>query len=299
MIEEVLNSILSSGEWRKNEPLKAHTTFHIGGPAKYYVVPDSIEKFTKVYRYLVKEKIHFYVLGKGSNVLFADEGFDGVVLELGAKLSEVIWEDDRTVSAMAGISMTSLAKTLAGSSLTGFEFASGIPGTLGGGIAMNAGAYGGEIKDCIVSATVLDNKGELKTLSKDELMLGYRTSIIQKEQYVVLSAVLRFEPGDKETIQETMKDLNMKRREKQPLEYPSAGSTFKRPEGHFAGKLIQDAGLRGYSVGDAEVSEKHCGFVVNKGNATAAEVLQLIEDVQKKVKAEFDVMLEPEVRLIR
>ncbi|MBO5489173.1 MAG: UDP-N-acetylmuramate dehydrogenase [Eubacterium sp.] len=283
-------------EW-KQELLSKHTTFRIGGPADYYMVPESKEEVIQAIHFATDNQMPFYILGKGSNVLFSDEGYRGVVIEIGKGMADYSMEDGR-VKVAAGLSMSTMAQKLAEAGYTGFEFASGIPGTLGGGIAMNAGAYGGEMKDCIVSATVLDDKGDVVTLAADELELGYRTSVIQKKKYIVLEAEFFFEQGDVGTIRQTMKELNGRRREKQPLEYPSAGSTFKRPEGYFAGKLIQDAGLRGYQVGDAQVSEKHCGFVVNKGNATAKDVLQLIEDVKAKVWDEFQVELEPEVRVI-
>ena len=202
------------------------------------------------------------------------------------------------VRVQAGTSMSAMAAKMAEWGLAGFEFAAGIPGTLGGGIAMNAGAYNGEIKDCILTATVLDQSGRVRILKADELELGYRTSIIQKEEYIVLEAEFYFESGNPEGIKAHMRDLNSRRRDKQPLEFPSAGSTFKRPEGHYAGKLIEDAGLKGYRVGDAQVSEKHCGFVVNRGEATAEDVKKLIRDVQDKVWDEFQVKLEPEVRII-
>jgi UDP-N-acetylmuramate dehydrogenase len=194
--------------------------------------------------------------------------------------------------------MSAMAAQLADAGLTGFEFAGGIPGTLGGGITMNAGAYGGEIKDCIESAVIMTEQGEIRELTKEELQLGYRSSVIQKENYIVLEGTFLFHEGKKEEIQAAMRELNQKRRDKQPLEFPSAGSTFKRPEGYFAGKLIQDAGLRGYRVGDAQVAEKHCGFVINRGQATAAEVERLIQDVQEKVQEKFGVRLEPEVRIV-
>ena len=206
---------------------------------------------------------------------------------------------DGTVTAQAGISLAVMASRLAKAAWEGFAFAGGIPGTLGGAVTMNAGAYGGEIKDCIKSARVLTVEGELLELTKEQLELGYRTSIIQKKDYIVLEAAFSFQPGDAAQIQQTMKELNQKRRDKQPLEYPSAGSTFKRPEGYFAGKLIEDAGLRGYRIGDAQVSEKHCGFVINRGQATASEVQQLIQEVQNMVKEKSGVCLEPEVRIVK
>lgn len=283
---------------REQEPLKAHTTFRIGGPAKYYFVPEKEEEIEEALEFAREKELPFYVIGKGSNILFSDQGYDGVIIEIGKGLENIEIREDGTVAAQAGISLAQMASRLAAAGLTGFEFASGIPGTLGGGIAMNAGAYGGEMKDCIRSAKVLTPKGNILVLDKNQLELGYRTSVIQKQEYLVLEGEFAFEHGDIETIQAKMKELNQRRRDKQPLEYPSAGSTFKRPEGYFAGKLIEDAGLRGYRVGDAQVSEKHCGFVVNRGQATAAEVAQLIRDVQDKVMEQFGIMLEPEVRII-
>ena len=248
--------------------------------------------------YAKEKKLPFYILGKGSNVLFSDEGFRGVVIEVGKGMSGIALERASVVRVQAGTSMSAMAAKMAEWGLAGFEFAAGIPGTLGGGIAMNAGAYNGEIKDCILTATVLDQSGRVRILKADELELGYRTSIIQKEEYIVLEAEFYFESGNPEGIKAHMRDLNSRRRDKQPLEFPSAGSTFKRPEGHYAGKLIEDAGLKGYRVGDAQVSEKHCGFVVNRGEATAEDVKKLIRDVQDKVWDEFQVKLEPEVRII-
>ena len=283
---------------REQELLSKHTTFRIGGAASFYLIPEKIEEVAGALAYAKERNLPFYILGKGSNVLFPDEGYDGVVIEIGKGLEEVKIEEDGSVTAQAGISMSALAMKLAAAELTGFEFAGGIPGTLGGGITMNAGAYGGEIKDCIVSAKVLTEDGEMITLMKDELELGYRTSVIQKRNYIVLEGTFSFKKGSRQTILDTMKDLNQRRRDKQPLEFPSAGSTFKRPEGYFAGKLIDDAGLRGYRIGDAQVSEEHCGFVVNRGQATAKDVSQLIADVQKKVWEQFQVQLEPEVRMV-
>lgn len=297
-IEADLRKLLLEDELFTEEKLAKHTTFRIGGPAAFYAVPSDINRLKAVKQYCISNKIHHYLLGKGSNVLFSDEGFDGVIIELGSRISDVAMLSETRIEAQAGISLARLSSFVAEKSLTGFEFASGIPGTLGGAVTMNAGAYGGEIKDCLVSATVLDDSGNIKILTNEELKLGYRTSVIQTEGHVVLSAILDLQKGVQEDILEKMRDLNARRREKQPLEYGSAGSTFKRPEGYFAGKLIEDSGLRGYRVGDAMVSEKHCGFVVNVGNATAAEVMQVVTDVQKKVKDTFQVELEPEVRLI-
>ena len=283
----------------QQEPLCNHTTFRIGGPALYYLIPESMEEVKEAVDFAREKKLPFYILGKGSNVLFQDKGYQGVVIEIGKGLEHMEVSKDGTVTAQAGISLAVMASRLAKAAWEGFAFAGGIPGTLGGAITMNAGAYGGEIKDCIKSARVLTVEGELLELTKEQLELGYRTSIIQKKDYIVLEAAFSFQPGDAAQIQQTMKELNQKRRDKQPLEYPSAGSTFKRPEGYFAGKLIEDAGLRGYRVGDAQVSEKHCGFVINRGQATASEVQQLIQEVQNMVKEKSGVCLEPEVRIVK
>lgn len=284
---------------KEGELLRNHTTFRIGGAAKYFAVPKNEEEIMEAVDFAIVKDLPYYILGKGSNVLFADEGYPGVVIEIGAGMEKVERIGDTGIRAQAGVSLSALAAFAAREGLSGLEFAGGIPGTLGGAVTMNAGAYGGEMKDVIVSAKVMDEEGAVQELSCEELQLGYRTSIVQKKQLVVLEAEFLLKPGTTEEIQNTMKELNAKRREKQPLEYPSAGSTFKRPEGYFAGKLIEDAGLRGYRVGDAQVSEKHCGFVVNRGKATCAEVIQLIEDVQKEVKEQFGVQLELEVRIIR
>lgn len=284
---------------KEGELLSNHTTFRIGGAAKYFAVPKNEEEIMEAVDFAIVKDLPYYILGKGSNVLFADEGYPGVIIEIGAGMEKVERTGDTGIRAQAGVSLSALAAFAAREGLRGLEFAGGIPGTLGGAVTMNAGAYGGEMKDVIVSAKVMDEEGAVQELSCEELQLGYRTSIVQKKQFVVLEAEFLLKPGTTEEIQNTMKELNAKRREKQPLEYPSAGSTFKRPEGYFAGKLIEDAGLRGYRVGDAQVSEKHCGFVVNRGKATCAEVLQLIGDVQKTVKEQFGVQLEPEVRIIR
>lgn len=283
----------------QQEPLCNHTTFRIGGPALYYLIPESMEEVKEAVDFAREKKLPFYILGKGSNVLFQDKGYQGVVIEIGKGLEHMEVSKDGTVTAQAGISLAVMASRLAKAAWEGFAFAGGIPGTLGGAVTMNAGAYGGEIKDCIKSARVLTVEGELLELTKEQLELGYRTSIIQKKDYIVLEAAFSFQPGDAAQIQQTMKELNQKRRDKQPLEYPSAGSTFKRPEGYFAGKLIEDAGLRGYRIGDAQVSEKHCGFVINRGQATASEVQQLIQEVQNMVKEKSGVCLEPEVRIVK
>lgn len=283
---------------KEMEPLCAHTTFRIGGPAAFYLVPEQAEEVKKAIAFANERELPFLTIGRGSNVLFQDEGYDGVVIEVGRGMEHIELMDDGRIRAAAGTGIGALAAAAARESLSGLEFASGIPGTLGGAVTMNAGAYGGEIKDCLVSATVLDADGAMQELEKDELELGYRTSVIQKKGYIVLEALFQMKEGDRRAIQQRMREMNESRRQKQPLEYPSAGSTFKRPEGHFAGKLIEDAGLRGYRVGDAQVSEKHCGFVINRGNATAAQVRELIAHVQEKVFQMSGIKLEPEVKII-
>lgn len=283
----------------EQEPMSAHTTFRIGGPALFYMIPESAEEIREGIRFARERGLPFITIGRGSNMLFPDEGYRGVVMEIGSGMNQIEYCGAGKIRAQAGALLSAIASEAARHSLTGFEFAGGIPGTLGGAVVMNAGAYGGEIKDCIVSARVMDSAGNESCLDREQLELGYRTSVIQSRGDLVLEAEFQFEMGDSGEIRDRMKELSAKRRDKQPLEFASAGSTFKRPEGHFAGKLIEDAGLRGYRIGDAQVSEKHCGFVVNRGNATAKEVLAVICDVQKKVLESSGVKLEPEVKIIQ
>lgn len=284
------------------EPMAKHTTFRIGGPADFYISASSIDEVKHVVQVCKEEDEPYYVIGNGSNLLVGDQGFRGVILQIGNKMMEIDMmhtpDQKLRVVAQAGILLSKLSMSVTNEGYRGLEFAAGIPGTLGGAVTMNAGAYGGEIKDDIVSATVLDQEGNVLVLNKEELQLSYRHSIVLENSYVVLEAVFELEPGNKEESLGLIRELNGKRKEKQPLEYPSAGSTFKRPEGHFAGKLIMDAGLRGYRVGDMAVSDKHCGFVINLGHGTAKEAKQLIEEVTHVVKETFDVTLEPEVRMI-
>ena len=292
-----LLSILKEEQVKKDEPMKSHTTFRVGGPADYFVTPQTAEEVAKVIEACTQEKVPYYIVGNGSNLLVSDKGYEGVIIQIYKQMNQVKVEGAQ-IHAQAGALLSMIAKRALDAELTGFEFAAGIPGTLGGACVMNAGAYGGEMKDVLKSVTVLTDKGEVKTLAKEELELGYRTSVIAKKGYIVLEAVLELQKGEKEKIQAVMDDLKERRVTKQPLEYPSAGSTFKRPEGYFAGKLIQDAGLRGFQVGGAQVSEKHCGFVINKGNATAADVMELIRQVTAKVKEDTGVTMEPEVKQI-
>lgn len=294
---ERLIAIVGEENVLSDEPMMNHVTFKVGGPARYYVIPQTMEALAEVIRMHKEEGKPYAILGKGSNLLVRDEGYEGTVIQILSNLSAYHLEGP-TLTAEAGVMLGKLANVLLEQELAGFEFASGIPGTLGGAVTMNAGAYGGEMKDVIKSVKVLDQEGNIKVLQADELELGYRSSIIAKKGLVVLEAVMEFTPGRKEEIEARMKDFNGRRREKQPLEYPSAGSTFKRPKGYFAGKLIQDAGLKGYSVGGAQVSEKHSGFVINTGDATCSDILQLIADVKDTVWDKFGVKLEEEVKIL-
>ncbi len=279
-----------------DEPMSRHTTFKIGGVADFFATP-SLTQLPVVLEIAKEFNIPVTVIGNGSNLLVGDKGIRGLVVEIG-RAAESIEIENNTMTVGAGTMLSKAANVAADAGLSGMEFASGIPGSVGGAVVMNAGAYGGEIKDIIISADVVTASGEIKTLTRDELDLSYRHSCIPENGYIVVKAVFELSPRRSEEIRTAMAELRDKRIEKQPLEYPSAGSTFKRPEGYFAGKLIQDAGLRGYTVGGACVSEKHCGFVVNKGGATAADVLQLIEDVKSKVFKLSGVELEPEVKMI-
>ena len=280
-----------------DEPMKRHTTFRIGGPADFFLLPSTVDEVRGILEICREEELPYFILGNGSNLLVSDKGYRGVIIQLYRNFSNISVEGNE-ICASSGALLSQIAAAARNASLTGFEFAGGIPGTLGGAVFMNAGAYGGELKDVLKEAVVMTEQGEILTLPVEKLDMGYRTSRIKKAGYLVLEARLVLEQGDMDKIRDTTKDLTEKRVSKQPLEYPSAGSTFKRPEGYFAGKLIMDAGLRGYQVGDAQVSEKHCGFVINKGNATAADVLTLIENVREKVQEQFGVTLEPEVKVL-
>lgn len=296
-IIEQLKAVLEEDQILTEEPMRKHTTFRIGGPVDIFVIPKTIEDVAKVCAIARKEEIPLFVLGNGSNLLVADQGMDGIVLQIYKNFSGIS-TDGNELTIKAGTLLSTAAKAALSEELTGFEFAGGIPGTFGGAVVMNAGAYGGEIVQVLKEVTVLTQDGEVKTIPAKELELGYRTSNVIKNGYVVLSGTIALEKGDPDEIKAKMDEYSLARKTKQPLELPSAGSTFKRPEGYFAGKLIQDAGLRGYQVGGARVSDKHCGFVVNQEEATAADVMQLIEDVQRIVKEKFDVVLEPEVKRV-
>ena len=279
-----------------NAEMKKYVHFRVGGPADILLIPENKDQVIKSIKICKENNIPYFVVGNGSNLLVKDGGINGVVI----KLNEVnnINAYGEIIEAECGAMLKDVSSVAVENSLTGFEFACGIPGTVGGAVFMNAGAYDGEISHVIDSAEVIDNNGEIITLSKDELDLGYRSSIIMKKNYIVLSAKFKLKHGEVRKIKEIVEDLTYKRESKQPLEYPSAGSTFKRPTGYYAGKLIQDAGLKGYTMGGAAVSEKHSGFVINKNNATAKDILDLIAHIQDEVKKQFGVDLHPEVRII-
>lgn len=294
---EKLQNMIGGAKVLVNEPMASHTTFRIGGPADYFVMPETVEELSNVLKLCKEEQVPYFILGNGSNLLVGDKGFRGVVIQL-YKNFDGLQIEGTTVTAKAGAMLIRVAKESGRAGLTGLEFASGIPGTIGGAMVMNAGAYGGEMKDVVTAVTVLTKDGEIKTLTNEEMNFRYRGSVVEDEAYIVLEAVMELQEGNIEEIQARIDELSVQRRTKQPIEFPSAGSTFKRPEGYFAGKLIQDADLRGYQVGGAQVSEKHCGFVINAGGATAADVMQLMQDVSDKVQAQFGVALEPEVKRI-
>ena len=290
-----LNNVIAKDSILIDEPMSRHTTFRVGGPADFFVTPKAKEEVRDVIRICKEAGMPYYIIGKGSNLLVSDAGYRGVIVQIYKEMNEVKVEGD-LVKAQAGALLSGIAAKALGAELSGFEFASGIPGTIGGACVMNAGAYGGEMKDVLEFVTVLTGEGKIIELGRNELELGYRTSVIAKKGYIVLGAVLKLERGDGEKIKTYMDELKEKRVTKQPLEYPSAGSTFKRPEGYFAGKLIEDAGLRGFQVGGAQVSEKHCGFVINRDHATAADIMELMRQVQIRVKENSGVDLEPEVK---
>ncbi len=292
-----LTDLIGEGLVRANEPMSGHTTFRVGGPADYYVEPVSAKGLADVLKLCREEEIPYMILGNGSNLLVGDKGYRGVMIALGKAWSEIVIEGTR-IRAGAGAMLSVVSRQAQKHGLTGLEFASGIPGTVGGAVFMNAGAYGSDMSAVLTRVTVLTAEGQVRILPAEELELGYRRSCIGSKEYIILEAEMELVSGDELQIRERMEELTIQRKTKQPLEYPSAGSTFKRPEGYFAGKLIQDAGLRGFRVGGAQVSEKHCGFVINCGDATAEDIMNLCRAVQKKVHEEFGVILEMEVKTI-
>ena len=293
---ESLRAIARDDQILQNEPMSKHTTFRVGGPADVLFLPEGEEQLIGALEVAKTAGVPAVVIGNGSNLVVRDGGIRGLVIAIGEGMAAIA-RTENVLTAWAGASLARVAAYAQASGLSGLEFASGIPGTLGGGCAMNAGAYGGQLSDCLVDAQVLLN-GEVRTLTKDEMQMGYRTSLPLREGGIVLSARFALTPDDPEAIAARMRELNARRRDKQPLNFPSAGSTFKRPEGYFAGALIEQSGLKGLAVGGAQVSEKHAGFIVNAGGATASDVLALIGKVQDAVEARFGVRLETEVRIL-
>lgn len=277
-----------------HQPMKEYTTFRVGGEAESIILIQQEEELARLISYLNQIEQDYFILGNGSNLLVGDKGYRGVVLKFDGPMEQITVEGTH-ITAKAGALLSKVAVTAKENSLTGLEFAAGIPGSIGGGVVMNAGAYDGEMKQIVEAVRVMDSEGQITTLDNDTMEFGYRTSIIKNRPYIVLEVVLRLAEGDQEQIGIKMEKLNKLRRSKQPLEYPSAGSAFKRPEGYYAGKLIMDAGMRGYRIGGAQVADKHCGFIINTGKATAADIREVIEEVQERVKERFHVSLEPEV----
>ena len=295
--DEWLKARFPSERIRFQEPMSLHTTFRVGGPARYMAMPADEEEIRLLIRQCRRVDLPWFVVGNGSNLLVSDQGYDGLIIKLGRQYSR-LFADGLEIRAQAGVMLSRLARQAAFHNLAGLAFAAGIPGTLGGGRQMNAGASGGELSQVVKAGRVLAGDGQFRVLTAEQMKFGYRTSVLKEKGMIALEAVLSLGPGDQEEQLQEMEELNRKRREKQPLEYASAGSTFKRPEGHFAGQLIEQAGLKGLSVGDAQVSEKHCGFVINRGNATAAEIYTLCRRVQERVYEQFQVELTMEVRLL-
>lgn len=280
-----------------DELMKNHTSFKIGGPADIMIVPKSEKDIVNAIEFLRENNIKYFIMGNGTNLLVKDTGIRGAVIKIANKYNKISIDGDR-INCEAGASLSAIGKYALENSLTGFEFASGIPGTVGGAVTMNAGAYGGEMKDIVYKVRALDKGNNIIEIGNEDMNFRYRGSKVVDEDLIVLSAEFQLKKGDKSIIKEKMEDLAYRRKSKQPLEYPSGGSTFKRPEGYFAGKLIEDAGLRGLKYGDAQVSEKHCGFIINAGEANFEEVYTLIQTIQKIVKDDFGVVLETEVKII-
>lgn len=295
--KKLLEGIVGEENLKVDEPMKRHTSFKIGGPADFLITPSSVSQLAEVIKLCNSEKLPIFIMGNGTNLLVSDKGIRGVVIKIFDNLDGYTVKEE-CIEAYGGILLSELSNIALENGLTGFEFASGIPGTLGGAVAMNAGAYGGEIKDVVIETEFIDRDGSTKVVKGDEHQFGYRTSFIQKQSGIVVRSVIRLKKGDKVAIKAQIDDLTGRRQDKQPLEMPSAGSVFKRPEGYFAGKLIEDCGLRGYAIGGAQVSIKHCGFIVNTGNATSKDIMDLVRYIQKTVKEKFDVELQTEIRIV-
>lgn len=296
MYEDILH-ILPSENIKFNEPMYNHTSFKIGGPADVLVLPRSKEDIKKVVAFAREKNIPCFILGLGSNLLVRDKGIRGIVIKIGNCLNNIEVNGDE-IYAEAGVRLSVLSKKAAENSLSGLEFAEGIPGSLGGAVFMNAGAYGGEMKDVLKEVYAIDNNGDEKTFLPDDMKLNYRYSIFQDNNYIILGAKIKLKKGNKDEIISCMQEFGKRRREKQPLSFPSAGSTFKRPEGYYVGPMLEKLGLKGYSIGGAQVSDKHAGFIVNIGNATCEDVLNLIAYIKEKVKEAYNVDLEPELKIV-
>ncbi|MCH5276094.1 MAG: UDP-N-acetylmuramate dehydrogenase [Lachnospiraceae bacterium] len=293
-VREAIQGFVPTKNIFYKEPLSKHTTFRVGGEADCFIKVETERQLSALLAYLKKVEIPYFVIGNGSNLLVGDGGYPGIILQIGDCCNKIVVQGNR-IHAQAGAYLSQVARVACEHGLSGLEFAAGIPGTVGGGVVMNAGAYDGEMKQVVEGVTVLDKEGNRLELDNATMEFGYRTSAIKSQPFIVSECCFKLERGDKEAIAAKMEELQQKRKEKQPLEYPSAGSTFKRPEGHFAGKLIMDAGLAGASIGGAQVSEKHCGFIINTGGATAADIRALITYVQDEVNRHYHVQLEPEV----
>ncbi len=294
---KLLGNILKPHQILVRVPMKEHTSMHVGGMAEFLLLPSSVQEIRQAAQALASAHISYLVMGNGTNLIFPDEGYPGVIIKLSDNFSQITVQGDE-ITAQAGASLAAVANAAWKNSLTGLEFASGIPGTTGGAVVMNAGAYDGEMKDVVIQTVSLNMDGELTTLSGEEHDFSYRKSCFQKSNAVVLEIKMKLQKGNADQIKEKMQSLNARRREKQPLNMPSAGSVFKRPPGSYAGKLIEEAGLRGFRIGGAQVSEKHCGFIVNTGDATAADIIALIQWVKDKVFQTSGVMLEEEVKIL-
>jgi len=294
---KIFEDLVGKENVKIEEPMKNHTSFKIGGPADFLITPASVSELSEVIKLCNRDKLPIFIMGNGTNLLVSDKGIRGVVIKIYDNLNSYRVKED-CIEAFGGILLSKLSNIALENELAGLEFASGIPGTLGGAVAMNAGAYGGEIKDVVIETEFIDRAGNLIAIHGDEHQFGYRTSFIQKQSGIAVKSVIKLKKGERASIKALMDDLTGRRQDKQPLELPSAGSVFKRPEGFFAGKLIEDCGLRGYSIGGAQVSVKHCGFIVNSGSATSKDITDLIKHIQQTVKEKFNVELQTEIRIV-
>ncbi len=298
-VTKQLQAVLEPENLLLDEPMKGYTTFRVGGPAKWMAAPEDEQQLRIILKICKETNMPYFVLGRGSNLLVSDRGFDGVVINLRKNFTKITTDKEaKTITAEAGASLPAVSQAALSAGLTGLEFAAGIPGTMGGGLFMNAGAYGGELKQIVTEAAVMAPDGVIRHVPNEKMELGHRLSSFMRTDEIILSVTMQLADGDPQSIKAMMDDFNARRRDKQPLEYPSAGSTFKRPTGYFAGKLIEDAGLKGFSVGGAEVSEKHAGFVINTGTATASDIWNLCQEVRKRVFVQFGVELEPEIQMV-